>query len=309
MMKRYPAIFTILLLSILFVSSVRAETVPSVSPKSSKNFPDKPLIYQVDSWIVEKIFPQEELIPGIGYRTTALLSQGEVTRKAYCLDPGMTIPPVGTQCILKPNGDFDCGGQYQRFRELPNEATPTPTPTPTPQPETFDCAQLGLGLQVTYGKPPISDLQLNQLVKNNRPWRDFLLDPLAVAPEEVWNNDPIRMFYPSKTCGRFTVHGVPGGLPVEVVKVEVTVDCPGLHVDLSTESADGGYCFDCRDIDFSQKLCTVTNKLTVQKGEQSFVCQGFYKVIDPIMKIAQQNFAETAFILIRPYSPRSLAKQ
>jgi hypothetical protein len=149
----------------------------------------------------------------------------------------------------------------------------------------------------------------NHRVTDNRSWRDFLLDPLAVAPEEIWNKDPIHMFYPSKTCGRFTVQGVPGELPVEVVKVEVTVDCPGLHLDLSDEAADGGYCFDCRDIRFSQKMCTVSHKLYIQKGEQSFVCQGFYKVIDPIKKTTEQNFAESAFILVGPYTTLPQAKQ
>jgi hypothetical protein len=310
---RLPTFLYILLFAILFSTSLGSEP-PQVSSAKSVQELDRnaftnptstpqPLAenataLQTESWEVKKIFPEEELIPGIGYRTTALIVQDGVTIKVYCLDPGMAIPPVGTMCVLKTNGIFNCGEQYQRFREIPFAPAPTPTPTPTSVP--FDCTQLGLGLQVTYGNPPSSDTSSIVYIRDKRPWRQFSLDPLAVAPNEIWNDDPISMVYPKKTCGRFTVLGKPGSLPPEVVKIEVTIDCPGLHIDLSTEAADGGYCFDCRDINFAQKHCTVTNKLTIDRDGQSFICQGFYKVIDPLQKMAQQRFAETAFVVSQP---------
>jgi hypothetical protein len=306
-MRRSPSLFYILLLTLLLSASLGNEPPQVSSAKSSQHLAsksftsptqspltqeDKALTFQTDNWKITKIFPEQELIPGIGYRTTALMTQDGVTKKVYCLDPGIDIPPVGTQCVLKSNGVFNCGEQYQRFLEIP----PAPTPTPVP----FDCTQLGLGLHVTYGNPPESDYPSTLFINDKRPWREFSLDPLAVAPEELWNDDPIHMVYPKKTCGRFTVAGVPGSLPPEVVKIEVTIDCPGLHIDLSAESADGGYCFDCRDINFSQKRCTVTNKLYIEHGDQSFVCQAYYLVIDPLQKMTQQRFAETAFIVRQP---------
>lgn len=312
-MRRSPTFFYILLLAILVSASLGSEPPQVSSAKSPQDLDRKSFIYptstpqhlvenapalQTDTWEIKKIFPEQELIPGVGYRTTALITQEGLTKKVYCLDPGKAIPPVGTRCVLQPNGVFNCGGQYQRFLEIPSAPTPTPSPTPTPVP--FDCTQLGLGLKVIYGKPPSSDSSSTVFIGDKRPWRQFSLDPLAVAPDELWNDDPISMFYPQKTCGRFTVLGRPGSLPPEVVKIEVTINCPGLHVDLSAEAADGGYCFDCRDINFTQKQCTVTNKLYVERDDQSFICQGSYKVIDPWQKMAQQRFADTAFVVSQP---------
>jgi hypothetical protein len=183
----------LLLICLLFAGSERSQQqiVKAATPPPA--FSGKALVLQTSTWVIKIIFPQQELIPGIGYRTTALVVQEEVTKKVYCLDPGKAIPPVGTQCVLKLNGVFDCGDAYQRFVEIPSAPTPTPTPAPTPTPVRFDCTQLGLGLQVTYGKPQSSDLSTTDLVRDKHSWRQFSLDPLAVAPDETWNTDPISM--------------------------------------------------------------------------------------------------------------------
>lgn len=222
-------------------------------------------------WIIIQINHDMELIPGIGLRTTAIFSQDGIQVKAYCLDPGMPIPPVNTQCSRDENGIFHCK-DHQRFKVLPT--------SPTPTPELFDCARLGLGLHVVYGKETSAapaKLASLHLEKTSNFW----LDPLAVAPDEIWYDVPIRMRTPFETCGKFTVFGKSDQLPPEVVDVEVFVDCPGIHLDLSSEAADGNYCFGCRGIHFSQNICTVTNRLFIEKDDQAFVCQAFYQVIDP----------------------------
>jgi hypothetical protein len=233
-------------------------------------------------WTLIKIFPKEERIPGIGLRTTALFAANGKIIKAYCLEPGLPIPPVGMVCRLDITGVFQCG-IFQRFRPIPLQPTPTPPP-PTPTPKPLSCEDLGLGLHVVYGKNKNSDQSKPvglALVMNTR---EFRLEPLAIAPEELWNKNPIYMFTPNSTCGTFTVFGNPSDLPPEVIDIKVTVDCPGVHLDLSSESADGNYCFNCRDIHFSQKMCKVSNFLTIQSFGQTQVCQAFYMVIDPPRK-------------------------
>jgi hypothetical protein len=225
-------------------------------------------------WSIIKVFKYEEYIPGIGYRTTVLLQADGYIRKAYCLDPDKPIPPVGTQCILDEKGIFHCG-LYQRFTLLQEIATPTPTP------EVFDCGQLGIGLYVSYGEKTTNKYMKSMDLASEKTNFSFSLDPLVAAPDEVWYEDPIHMVYPNRTCGRFTINGILADLPPEVVKVEVAIDCPGMHYDLSYEASDGGYCFDCRSFGFNLKSCTVSNRLYIQKDNLQFICQGFYKVIDP----------------------------
>lgn len=231
------------------------------------------------NWTLIKYFQQQEFIPGIGLRTTALFAAEGLIIKAYCLDPGLPTPPIGSVCRLDVNGIFQCGGILQRFRPIPEKPTPTPTPTPTPKPLT--CDDLGLGLHVVYGKSSTLVNPSSRVLALITNTREFQLEPLAIAPAEIWNKNPIHMVTPKETCGTFTVNGEVVDLPPEVKDIQVSVNCPGIHLDLSSESADGNYCFGCNDILFSQKMCTVTNKLTIQSDGQTQVCQAFYLVIDP----------------------------
>lgn len=99
----------------------------------------------------------QETLPSEGWRVCADLGLGTApgapgetqlfeicqgdgwTIRAYCLDPGMPIPPVGDFCTLMNGDTFWCGDEVQELRlyqvigtPLPPSLTPTLTPTHTP---------------------------------------------------------------------------------------------------------------------------------------------------------------------------------
>ena len=77
-------------------------------------------------------------IPGFGETQLFQMCQGEGWEvQAYCLDPGMPIPPVGQICSLINGNTFWCGDGIQQLQlyqiiETPVPSTSTPTPTLTP---------------------------------------------------------------------------------------------------------------------------------------------------------------------------------
>ncbi len=270
-LKRLPLIFIVSMMLLTITSFAQPATANTNIIEAQQEAEDG----ELRTWEVKKVFPEMELVPGLGMRTVATFVWDDLEIKAYCLDPGLPIPPPGTKCTLDATNTFQCG-IFQRFKPMPEEPTPTPTPTPEP----FSCEKLGLGLHVKFAFPGTAkaSFKADALAL---PTREFKLEPLAIAPDEIWNNNPIRMFTPGKTCGTFTVFGQQADLPPQVKKVEVVIDCPGIQRDLSAQSADGSYCFGCNDILYTQKLCTVTNRLYVEENEEIYVCQAFYKVTDP----------------------------
>jgi len=88
-------------------------------------------------------------IPGIGDRQLFQMCQGEGWEvQAYCLDPGMPIPPIGATCSLLGGDTFWCGDGIQQLQlfqiietPVPSTSTPTPTLTPTPTPTSVQTTQ------------------------------------------------------------------------------------------------------------------------------------------------------------------------
>lgn len=92
--------------------------------------------------------PQVSL-PGEGWQVCADLGLGELPGgggqtqhfevcqgggwmvRAYCLDPGMPVPPVGAPCSLMNGDTFWCGDGTQELRLYQVIATPAPTVTPS----------------------------------------------------------------------------------------------------------------------------------------------------------------------------------
>lgn len=91
----------------------------------------------------------QESLPGEGWQVCADLGLGELPGgggltqhfevcqgggwivRAYCLDPGMPIPPIGASCSLMNGDTFWCGDGIQELRLSQILATPSPTITPS----------------------------------------------------------------------------------------------------------------------------------------------------------------------------------
>lgn len=86
----------------------------------------------VDGWSVIQDLGKGP-VPGYGDRFRYLLSTGGgYSAYAFCINPSMPNPPVGTICsYYRPNNTFWCGDQYQYLQPY-SIITPTPTPTNTP---------------------------------------------------------------------------------------------------------------------------------------------------------------------------------
>ena len=70
-------------------------------------------------------------VPGVGQRQRVKLCHpsGYAVR-AYCINPGAPVPPLGTTCTLGSNNVFSCGSGLQALRLYTIVATPQATGTP-----------------------------------------------------------------------------------------------------------------------------------------------------------------------------------
>lgn len=75
------------------------------------------------------------LVPGVGMRAQFLLCHNQGWElQAYCLQPALPAPELGTVCSRVNEDTFWCGASIQNLREFRVLQTPTPTPTETPTP-------------------------------------------------------------------------------------------------------------------------------------------------------------------------------
>ena len=51
--------------------------------------------------------------------------------RAYCLQPSLPVPPLGTSCSHTPEGTYWCGDNYQLLEEFILDITPTSSPVPS----------------------------------------------------------------------------------------------------------------------------------------------------------------------------------
>jgi hypothetical protein len=75
-------------------------------------------------------------VPGLGIRRQRFrLCHGQGWEVlAYCLEPNLPAPAVGTRCTRITGNTYFCGSGIQRLREYSIVETPTPVTTPTPLP-------------------------------------------------------------------------------------------------------------------------------------------------------------------------------
>lgn len=74
-------------------------------------------------------------VPGIGMRAQFLLCHNQGWElQAYCLQPALPAPEIGTVCSRVNEDTFWCGAGIQNLREFRVLQTPTPTPSSTPTP-------------------------------------------------------------------------------------------------------------------------------------------------------------------------------
>jgi len=74
-------------------------------------------------------------VPGIGMRAQFLLCHNQGWElQAYCLQPALPAPEIGTVCSRVNEDTFWCGAGIQNLREFRILQAPTPTPTITPSP-------------------------------------------------------------------------------------------------------------------------------------------------------------------------------
>lgn len=72
-------------------------------------------------------------VPGIGMRAQFLLCHNQGWElQAYCLQPALPAPEIGTVCSRVNEDTFWCGAGFQNLREFRILQAPTPTPTITP---------------------------------------------------------------------------------------------------------------------------------------------------------------------------------
>ncbi len=69
-------------------------------------------------------------VPGLRQILRLCHNQGWEIR-AYCLQPSLPAPPIGTTCSHTEDGPYWCGDSYQLLEEFILDVTPTSTPLPT----------------------------------------------------------------------------------------------------------------------------------------------------------------------------------
>ena len=135
-MKRLPFLFVVLLLLLLasgerWPRATAAELASSFEDVFIAPMGDKP----VQNWRVCRDLGVGN-VPGLGIRAQRFRlchTQGwEVL--AYCLEPNLPAPAVGTRCTRTDANTYWCGSGLQRLREYSVQETPTAVPTRTAVP-------------------------------------------------------------------------------------------------------------------------------------------------------------------------------
>jgi hypothetical protein len=68
-------------------------------------------------------------VPGLRQILRLCHNQGWEIR-AYCLQPGVPVPPIGSTCSNTPEDTFWCGDGFQILQEFAQDVTPTASPVP-----------------------------------------------------------------------------------------------------------------------------------------------------------------------------------